>query len=145
MSLPFFFQETSESCVAACLRMVLAYWGIKENEAVLRECCQTTHLGTTFPDAAQCARGFGLQVDEVSGVTWGDLQSWLSNDIYPILSVNLFPLEARWAAHAVVVEKADGQEVVYLDPLFGRRVADRISFEQAWQMRRSKALLISHS
>ncbi len=145
MSLPFFFQETSESCVAACLRMVLAYRGIEAEEAALRECCQTTRLGTTFPDAAKCARGFGLPVDEVRDATWSDLQSWLSNDIYPILSVNLFPLEARWAAHAVVVEQADEQEIVYLDPLFGRRVTDRIPFEQAWQMRRSKAMLIGHA
>ena len=143
MSLPFYQQESEESCVPACLRMVLAQYDILLAEADLRICCQTTFLGTAFPDAAACARRYGLSVKEIVQASWQELQNWLSSGIYPILSVNLFPLEARWAAHAVVVETVSDDRLIYLDPLVGRRNAAKPSFVQAWQMRRGKALLIT--
>jgi ABC-type bacteriocin/lantibiotic exporter with double-glycine peptidase domain len=123
--------------------MVLAHYGIVLEEAELRACCQTTFLGTAFPDASACARRYGLFTKEIAQASWQDLQEWLANSIYPILSVNLFPLEARWAAHAVVVETVSDDRVTYLDPLIGRRDAARPPFTQAWHMRRGKALLIT--
>jgi ABC-type bacteriocin/lantibiotic exporter with double-glycine peptidase domain len=123
--------------------MVLAHHGILLEEAELRACCQTTFSGTAFPNASACVRRYGLFTREIVQASWQDLQNWLIDGIYPILSVNLFPLEARWAAHAVVVETVSDDRVTYLDPLVGRRSVTKPPFAQAWHMRRSKALLIT--
>jgi len=124
--------------------MVMVHLGVDCDEATLRDCCQTSWLGTAFREAALCARSYGLTVSEITDATWADLLDWSASGVYPIISINLFPLVTRWAAHAVVVESADEHEVTYLDPLAGRRTAARVAFEQAWQMRKGKALLIEN-
>lgn len=69
MSLQFFHQETSESCVPACLRMVLVYWGIEVEEATLRICCQTNRFGSTFAETAVCVQSYGLIAHTVTAAT----------------------------------------------------------------------------
>jgi ABC-type bacteriocin/lantibiotic exporter with double-glycine peptidase domain len=143
MTVPFLPQEQDNSCLPACVRMVMAYHGILLAEKALRECCQTNNLGTTFPEAALCFSRYGLTVREISQAAWSDLEDWLADGVYPILSINLFPLQALWAAHAVIVEAATPDGVIFIDPLRGKREASRTAFEQAWSMRRNKALLIT--
>jgi predicted double-glycine peptidase len=59
------------------------------------------------------------------------------------VSLNLYPIETRWSFHAVVIKSVSETNVVYLDPLSGNKQANQTAFEQAWQMRRGKALLIN--
>jgi ABC-type bacteriocin/lantibiotic exporter with double-glycine peptidase domain len=73
MTLPFYAQETPESCVPACLRMVLAHWGILETESILRAKCQTTHRGTNYHDAVSCVQSYGLNAKLTTKASWLDL------------------------------------------------------------------------
>jgi len=123
--------------------MVLAYWGVELAEAYLRDCCSTTSLGTRFVDAAECIRQLDLKADNITNATMSDLRLWLADGCFPVVSLNLFPLTTKWAAHAVVVVAMSESAVTYLDPLWGQRTSDLIPFEQAWQMRRGKVLLVS--
>ncbi len=143
MTPPFYPQETGESCVPACIRMVLAYWGVELTESYLRDCCLTTSLGTSFIDAASCIRQLDLKADSITNATISDLRLWLVDGYFPVVSLNLFPLTTKWAAHAVVVVAVGESTVTYLDPLWGQRTSDLVPFEQAWQMRRGKALLVN--
>jgi len=142
MSLPFFSQETRVSCTVACLRIVLAHWGIVCDEATLRDGCKTTLMGTSASDAVACARGHGLLADAIIGAKWSDMTAWLQDETYPIALLNLFPLRALWVKHAVVVKEVDEEAVAYLDPIYGQQKAVRSSFDQAWAMNRYRAILV---
>ncbi len=74
--------------------MVLAHWGIVEEEATLRVCCQTTEQGTRASEAVACAQKYGLQADELRDVQWTDVRGMLAAEIYPIALLNLLPLHA---------------------------------------------------
>jgi ABC-type bacteriocin/lantibiotic exporter with double-glycine peptidase domain len=59
-SLPFFPQERPESCVPACLRMILAYYGLERTEAEIYACCEADTDGTLPSVAAHCAQSLGF-------------------------------------------------------------------------------------
>lgn len=122
--------------------MVLAHFGIHEDESSLCTCCRSSYLGTAFQDAAACVQSYQLKGDVVSGSSLNELLDWLGQGLFPIASLNLFPLDARWAARAVVVVAMTDERVILLDPLVGRRQVDRMAFDQAWLMRRRKTLYI---
>ncbi|NUM43111.1 MAG: C39 family peptidase [Anaerolineales bacterium] len=140
--LTFFPQETRVSCTVACLRMVLFHWGIESDESMLRLCCKTTQQGTRASEVVACARQYNLSAEELRDVPWQKLQAWLSEGIYPIALLNLYPLHALWVNHAVVLENIHEDMVDYLDPIFGRKSSPRAPFEQAWEMNRKRAILI---
>lgn len=141
--LRFYLQETRLSCAPACLRMVMAYWGIEVDEATLRDCCKTDWLGTAAEDAVACARRYGLWAEEVREASWDDLRRWLTDGLYPILLLNLFPLDALWVFHAVVVETVTDELVTYLDPVQGPRTVEVVAFQQAWRMNRRRAIVVA--
>jgi len=122
--------------------MVLFHWGIETDESTLRTCCKTTNQGTRASEVVACAQQYGLQVEEIREATWEKLSEWLSEGIYPIALINLFPLHALWINHAVVIEAINEETVTYLDPIFDRKSSPRPQFEQAWEMNRKRAIII---
>ena len=120
----------------------MAYWGITVDEITLRHCCHTDKLGTTTKATVECARHYGLQATEISNATWTELLGWLAEGIYPIVFVNLFPIDALWSYHAVVVEEVVYETVTLLDPLVGRRQVVTAAFEQAWQLHKRRVVVI---
>ncbi len=58
---PFYAQEKDSSCLAACLRMVLAAYGVVHSERHLRDLCEWTpqrSISSTAAVAAARALGF---------------------------------------------------------------------------------------
>lgn len=141
--LQFYPQETRYSCVTACVCMVMVHLGIEVDEATLRECCGTDRLGTTVQTAVNCAESYGLWAAVDDHATMADLATYIAEGIYPITYVNMFPLDNLWVLHAVVVEAVTDEDITYLDPMVGRRVAPASAFEQAWQMGRYRTIIIS--
>ena len=142
MSLTYFPQETRTSCTVACLRMVLNHWGIIVVEESLRACCQHTNQGTVARHAITCAKSYGLLAEERRRTTWSEMTTFLQQDIYPIMLLNLFPLKAHWVRHAVVLESIENQTIHYLDPIYGHSTAPQSAFDQAWLMNRRRAIII---
>jgi len=140
--LPFLPQETRYSCVPACLKMIMADMGIVVDEATLREGCKSDRLGTTAKNAVACAQSYGLQAFAATDVTNEKLLDLLADDDYPIVYLNLFPIETLWVTHAVVVESIADDIVTYMDPITGRRDTMMVTFEQAWQMSKRQAIVI---
>lgn len=124
--------------------MVLAYWGVEVDESELYKCCGSDFLGTTARSAADCASTYGFVTQAIRNAAWSDLEMWLSKNIYPILFVNLFPIDSLWVYHAVIVEAINEETVQFLDPAQGRRQAHLMAFEQAWQMNKQQAILITN-
>jgi ABC-type bacteriocin/lantibiotic exporter with double-glycine peptidase domain len=124
--------------------MVFTHFNIAAQESELRECCKTTEQGTLARKAVMCAEQHGLKAKEMRDVSWDDAKALLTQQAtYPIALINLFPIKALWAMHAVVLESIDDDLVAYLDPIYGKQSVNIISFDQAWEMNGRRAIVIT--
>jgi hypothetical protein len=74
-------QEKEWSCTVACVRMLLAYWGIRiEQEADLYDCCRSTVTGTYLDHAVAGVspiQSFRTISPQQGGQGWGKILSQL--------------------------------------------------------------------
>jgi predicted double-glycine peptidase len=140
--LPFYRQETPDSCVPACLRMVLAGLGIELTEAVLCQMCDCTILGTEALSAVDAVRLLGFPMARKENLSMVQLEMVVQSGCYPILYVGLFPIDGEMGIHGVVVVDLDDSTVMIFDPLMGERLLERTVFEQAWRMTNGLTILI---
>lgn len=138
----FYKQETNYSCVVACLRMVLSGYGIEMSEAELRERCDCTPDGTTALNAMDAARDLGLKGSRKYNLELDQLIAEVQTGAYPIVWVNLLPIDGVKEPHAFVVTSVDENSVSILDPLRGERNLPTAEFIAAWKMSRNLALLV---
>lgn len=148
MQLPLRLQERPESCVPACLRMILAAHGVERTEAELYTCCQTDVDGTLASAAADCARnlGFNTSAQRLAGLDTLQEQLTIAS-LWPIVYVHLGPLIGVSVIHAVIVEAIDiqAQIIRVVDPAFaptGRREWSIELFEVGWRLARFQTILI---
>jgi ABC-type bacteriocin/lantibiotic exporter with double-glycine peptidase domain len=106
---PVVLQLSQTECGAACLAMVLCYWGRATRVADLRGQCDAGRDGVSAHTLAEVARGQGLRVRAFS----------LEPDA---LSALPLPAIAHWGFnHFVVVERWSPRGVDVVDPAAGRR------------------------
>jgi ABC-type bacteriocin/lantibiotic exporter with double-glycine peptidase domain len=88
---PFYKQETPDSCLPACQRMVLAARGRRYTEKYLRRLCHCQPmLGTLSTDVVEAARKLGLAATvEDRTMRLFDLRDTIREGVYPIVGVNL--------------------------------------------------------
>ena len=122
--------------------MILDVYDIEADEETLRDKCGTTELGTYAQHIAVCAQDFGLQAS-VESLDVASLSDLLSKGGFPIVYVNVFPLEQVFSTHAMVVEHTAESEVLVLDPMDGRRALSIEKFQKAWEMAGHLAIVIS--
>ena len=133
----------------ACLRMVLAGYGVERTEAEIYTCCQTDADGTLPSATAQCARnlGFDAVALRLSGIDM--LREHLETaHAVPIIYLHLGPLLGLNVIHAVIIEAINIQDryIHVIDPAFpptGRREWTLDLFEQGWRLARYQVILIS--
>jgi ATP-binding cassette subfamily B protein len=114
---PFQFQLTTSECGAACLAMILGYYGRKTSVAECRYKCSPGRDGLTARVIARAAREFGFRVKAYS------LEPSAMRDV-PL------PAIVHWNFnHFVVVEKWSGKRVLLADPSAGRRFLTTEEFE----------------
>jgi ABC-type bacteriocin/lantibiotic exporter with double-glycine peptidase domain len=121
--LPFYRQETPDSCVPACLRMVLAGVGVEVAEVVLRRMCDCTMLGTEALSAVDAVRRLGFPMARKENLSMVQLEMVVQSGCYPILYVGLFPIDGETGIHGVVVVDLDDSMVMIFDPLMGELLA----------------------
>ena len=147
-SLPFFPQEHPESCVPACVRILLAHYGQAYSESEIYACCQTDFNGTLPSTVIHCLQslGFKATAPRLSGFD-ALLEELTVGQIIPIVYINLAPLLGINVIHAVLVQAidiADG-EIQVIDPAYppnGRRVFALELFEVAWKLARYQTILV---
>jgi len=122
--------------------MVFSSFGFEITEAELREACDCTQLGTDALQAIDAARRLGftrtskhtLNIDELTGlVKGGD---------YPIVFVNLLPIEGVREYHALVVTDFHKDSVEVFDPAKGVRALNVDVFAAAWKMRHHLTIIV---
>jgi ABC-type bacteriocin/lantibiotic exporter with double-glycine peptidase domain len=140
--LPFYRQEKPYSCVPACLRMVLAAKGYVVSELVLRERCDCTFLGTDALTAVDALRAMGFSNSSKCTLRLTELMMDLNAGCYPIVFLNLLPIDGVNDPHAMVVTAVDDDSVYVYDPLQGERLLPRSTFDTAWAMMRNLVILV---
>jgi ABC-type bacteriocin/lantibiotic exporter with double-glycine peptidase domain len=140
--LPFYKQEEPYSCVPACLRMVLAAKGYMMSELALRECCNCTFLGTNALKAIDALQIMGFSKSSKGTLLLPELIEELKAGLYPIVFVNMLPIDGFNDSHAMVVTAINDESVNLCDPLQGQRLLPRSTFDAAWAMMRNLAILV---
>jgi len=141
---PFYEQETDESCLPACLRMVLAAHGVRVSEKHLRKLCGCQPgWGTLSSDVVRAAQALGFpQSAETYTLRMHDLRDAVRSEIYPIVGVNLYELRGVWSPHAQVVVSVTARSVEVHDPLLGHLWLMARTFERAWEIEDFLTILI---
>ncbi|PSF32652.1 hypothetical protein C7H19_21215 [Aphanothece hegewaldii CCALA 016] len=140
--LHFYRQETPFSCVPACLRMVLSEQGFTLSEAELRNLCDCTPLGTEALKAVDAVRQLGFTKSAKLTLNLQELISLVDLGFFPIVFVNLLPIDGIRGGHAIIVVGVESNQVSVYDPLQGERIIDRSTFETAWAMMHNLTILI---
>lgn len=139
---PFIAQETPDSCVPACLRMIFAGCGLAVSEDELRALCDCTFLGTEALQAVEAARHFGFTNSAKHTLTINELEALVADECYPIVYLNLAPIDGIQQRHAVVIVAVTAFSFVVLDPAVGERLIPRDVFLVAWKMRHNLAIRV---
>ena len=143
-SLPFYPQETPDSCVPACLRMVLASFGQMLTEAELCRMCDCTIFGTDAFQAVEAVRKLGFLGSRKCNLSIAELDELLKDGFFPIVYVSLMPIDQTIGTHAmVVVLVADNDLITLLDPLSGERKLERSVLYVAWRSTNGLTIVVS--
>jgi ABC-type bacteriocin/lantibiotic exporter with double-glycine peptidase domain len=122
--------------------MVLASKGHILSEAELRKYCDCTFLGTEALNAVDALKLMGFSNSSKRMLRIAELIVKLNSGLYPIVFVNLLPIDGVNDAHAMVIIEVDDNEVQVCDPLQGERLLPRSTFDTAWAMMRNLAILV---
>jgi ABC-type bacteriocin/lantibiotic exporter with double-glycine peptidase domain len=128
--------------VPACLRTVLASFGLDVSESEVRTLCDTTIFGTAALKIVD-ARALGFTSTAKHNLTLEELTAAVDAGLYPIVFVNLDPISGKDAAHAFVVVEASASGIMVYDPLHGERTLSRETFRAAWALMRNVAILVA--
>ena len=114
---PVLLQLSCNECGAACLAMILNYYGRKTQVSECREVCGVGRDGVTAQTIAKAARSYGLRAKAFS--------------VEPLHFEYLqLPAIAHWEFdHFVVVESWSSRHVEIIDPATGRRRLTADEFE----------------
>lgn len=117
---PMVAQQEAVECGAACLAMVLAYYGRWVTLEELREQCGITRDGTKATNVVKAARLHNL------------VAKGLQKDAQELLKLP-HPLVVFWRFnHFVVVESIDTQNVRLVDPAVGPMTITRAEFDEGY-------------
>ncbi|MBX3056681.1 MAG: C39 family peptidase [Anaerolineae bacterium] len=130
LPVPHFRQLNDGYCLPACTQMVLAYWGIQRDQAVLAQQLYMLPGAGTPGSRLRLLASPQLEVFYGEG-TFADLEAAVAVRVPPIVLVhtNQLPYWQQAFAHAVVVIGIEGTGVVLHDTAV--RVS-RGDFELAW-------------
>ena len=111
---------TAVECGAACLAMVLNYYGYGTSISAVQERCGVGRDGLTALDIVKSARLYGLRVRAVS----------LNLDDFRFVSL---PAIVHWEFnHFLIVERWSATRIDVIDPAAGRRRLTRAEFDESF-------------
>jgi ABC-type bacteriocin/lantibiotic exporter with double-glycine peptidase domain len=135
LAVPRFKQQYPYTCVPACVRMVLAYWGRNHSERELAIAFHTvTPLGTQPEAVEEGLKQLGYNCRWFENATVEKLQQLLAAD-WPVI-IFLYAADLPHGSsgvHALVLIPIDKQRAVFLDPSLNRDLKlDLKLFETIW-------------
>lgn len=145
MNLKWFAQENENTCVAACVRMVLEGLGHPFTEKEILKVLGRPRLGITLKQAQLLLSNAGITAEIDADLNLEDIRDYTRKNIFPIVGVERHVLGYLPASHAVVTSKVTSQSVEIFDPYESEypKVFSLGTFESAWQLSGKEALIIS--
>ncbi len=146
LELPIFQQQTSYTCLPACLRMVLQYYDHALPEENIASACQVNRRGTRFDLAAKYVRALGFAITHFKNGGLHDLFEYLAQGqpVIVALGAEHLPYANDRTAHAVVVNGLAGDEVIFIDPALGKETRlTSLMFFRAWTARGCAGLVLA--
>jgi ABC-type bacteriocin/lantibiotic exporter with double-glycine peptidase domain len=142
--LPIYEQEQPASCVAACVRMVLAVRGLQLTEEEIRSRCRQTVSGLTLTEVPKGISNLPIVATVHNDWSIDDLRDETRQSNYPIVGIDLRPIDGRFAYHAVVIVKVESNKITMHDPEPGKglREMNTATFLAAWKGAGQQVLLI---
>jgi ABC-type bacteriocin/lantibiotic exporter with double-glycine peptidase domain len=124
--------------------MVLGSFGLELPEEELRALCDCTPaFGTDALMVVEAARQLGFPLTAKHNLQLTELEATVNQGNFPIVFVNLGPLDGLDEQHALVVVEMSESVVTVYDPLFGERSLERESFSAAWGLKRNLTILVA--
>ncbi len=133
-------QEKNYSCTVACLRMVLEYYGIKEDEKSLRIKTKTKPYGTHPINAIRCAESYKLKAT-ISSLNLDKLRKFI-NQNKPVITNILKYSDNEFYVHSVVVYRIENDIINILDPEDGEIYCQSDMFELLWKSTEYTSIII---
>lgn len=122
--------------------MVLSHFNLSVSEAELRARCDCTIFGADAPYVVDVARQFGFNKTDIKNHSPDELQTMLDEGHYPIVYVNLLPIDGREGAHALVAIEIGDDAVTVYDPDQGERLLPIGAFFKAWELNGNLAIIV---
>ncbi|NMG05770.1 peptidase domain-containing ABC transporter [Brasilonema sp. UFV-L1] len=119
-SYPFYAQQSSSDCGAACLVMIGRYWGKHLSINRLRELTNVNRSGASLSALAAAAESVGFVTRPVKAS-------------FDKLAEQSLPAIAHWEGkHYIVVYEINKKQVIVGDPAIGQRVLTPAEFKENW-------------
>lgn len=122
--------------------MVFSCFDFSVSEAELRARCDCTIFGTDALLAVDTARQLGFTKTAKHNLSPDELQPLLAEGHYPIVYVNLLPLDEREGAHALVMLEIENDSVTVYDPNQGERLLPLHAFIKAWKLKHYLTIIV---
>jgi len=122
--------------------MVLSHFNLSVSEAELRARCDCTIFGADAPYVVDVARQLGFDKADIQNLTPDDLQTILDEGGYPIVYVNLLPIDGIEGTHALVALEIGDDVVTVYDPDQGERLLPIGAFFRAWELKSNLAIIV---
>ena len=127
---PFVAQERSDTCVVACVRMILAARGIQTTEKELVQAAAMPVGGLNPDELARLATKFGIDA-AAEQLTPAEISQLLKIGRFPITFLYRKPLDGVAAIHAVIPFRITAGFAYLLDPMHGEHRVSRRRFDEA--------------
>jgi ATP-binding cassette subfamily B protein len=144
---PYHEQNRDFTCGPACLRMVLEYFGVLQDEVSLTMLCGTTLAGTGLVEIAEAARRLGFKAEWKRNAKFSDLTNALKRRI-PVMAM----VDARLLhviempipiGHMIVIFAIEADTIFYHDPEVGReQTISRHIFMTSWENMRKGMVIV---
>lgn len=114
---PYFRQEKWYTCGPACLRMLLAFFGINASEEEIEKACETTELGTTSTQIVSGASKFNVELVAIKNATLQDIKKLLEkNPVIVLIDPSHIYGGIEGFGHFIILVGLENDEIIYHDP-----------------------------
>lgn len=144
LNIPSYTQLEPYSCLPACIKVVLQFYGTDIPEQAIQRACSTTPGGTLPHQALAGIQELGWEATLISAGSINFLFRCISHGhpVIVFLEVSDLPY-GETGAHAVVVCGFENGEIIYMDPSLGCEVTlDLGTFLHAWARMDNQGILI---
>ncbi len=103
---------------------------------------RSTMSGTDALKAVDAARQLGFPGTGKHNLSLDELRALVDHGHFPIVYVNLYPIDGSYERHALVVVEISDEAATVFDPMRGECCLQIETFSAAWRIQRNLTILI---